>query len=128
LPEAYLKAPHPEPSDQFGTQVSLDGTTLAVGAPEEDSSASGLATDVSDNDAEDSGAVYSFVRVDSTWEPLATLKATNSEAGDGFGFSVWLEGDRLAVGATLEDSAATGVNGDQSDNSRVDSGAVYVFE
>ena len=91
-------------------------------------SSSGLATDVSDNDAEDSGAAYTFVRVDSTWEPLMTLKATNSEAGDGFGFSVWLEGDRLAVGATLEDSATTGVNGNQSDNSAVDSGAVYVFE
>ena len=36
-------------------------------------------------------------------------------------------GDTVVVGAPFEDSNATGVNGDQSDNSAADSGAVYVF-
>ena len=40
-----------------------------------------------------------------------------------FGVSV---GDTLAVGATSEASAATGVNGDQSSNAAGQSGAVYV--
>lgn len=31
------------------------------------------------------------------------------------------------MGASFEDSAATGVNGDQADNAAVSSGAVYVF-
>ena len=43
-----------------------------------------------------------------------------------FGTSVALSGDTLAVGADGEDSAATGVNGDQADNSAPEAGAVYV--
>ena len=37
------------------------------------------------------------------------------------------DGNTLAVGAMSEDSGATGVNGDQNDNSQQSSGAVYVF-
>ena len=37
-----------------------------------------------------------------------------------------LAGDTLAVGADLEDSNATGIGGDQTDNSAFASGAVYV--
>jgi hypothetical protein len=37
------------------------------------------------------------------------------------------DGDTLAVGAYNESSAATGVNGNQADNSVDESGAVYVF-
>ena len=33
----------------------------------------------------------------------------------------------MVVGAPFEDSNATGVNGNQNDNSATDSGAVYVF-
>ncbi|MGF1508705.1 MAG: FG-GAP repeat protein, partial [Myxococcota bacterium] len=46
---------------------------------------------------------------------------------DFFGFSVALSVDTLAVGAYFEDSYATGVNGDQTRNAAVRSGAVYVF-
>jgi len=47
--------------------------------------------------------------------------------GDGFGRSVSLSGDTLAVGAPFEASNATGVNGNQADNGAPYSGAVYVF-
>ena len=50
-----------------------------------------------------------------------------AETGDGFGDSVALSGNTLAVSAVLEDSAATGVNGDESSSGGFDSGAVYVF-
>ncbi len=36
-------------------------------------------------------------------------------------------GNTLAVGAFGEDSAATGVNGNQNDNTAEEAGAVYVF-
>ena len=36
-------------------------------------------------------------------------------------------GDMLVIGAILEDSAATGIDGNQADNSAPDSGAAYVF-
>ena len=118
-------------SDQFGWSVALSGDTLAVGAPFESSATTGVNGDQADNNAPGAGAVYVFVRSGSTWAQQAYLKASNTEARDVFGRSVALSGDTLAVGASWEDSAATGVNGDQADNSFATdaysgSGAVYV--
>ena len=49
--------------------------------------------------------------------------------GDRFGYSMSLSADgmTLAIGAPLEDSMATDVNGDQDDNSLINAGAVYVY-
>ena len=41
---------------------------------------------------------------------------------------VALSGDTLAVGALYEQSAATGIEGDQSDNSVSGAGAAYLFQ
>ncbi|NCP78886.1 MAG: alpha/beta hydrolase, partial [Desulfuromonadales bacterium] len=57
----------------------------------------------------------------------AYLKASNTDGGDKFGYAVSLSGDTLVVGAVWEDSNATGVNGNQADNSASKSGAAYVF-
>ena len=57
----------------------------------------------------------------------AYIKASNTEEGDQFGFSLAISGDTLAVGAFYENSAATGIDGDQGDNSSRAAGAVYVF-
>jgi hypothetical protein len=54
-------------------------------------------------------------------------KASNAGADDRLGYRVALSGDTLVAGAIFEDSAAQGVNGDQDDHSRSNSGAVYVF-
>ncbi len=125
--QAYLKASNTDVSDQFGSVVSLDGETLAVGAPAESSNATGVNGDQTDNSAGVAGAVYVFVRNGSTWAQQAYLKASNTDGGDNFGHSVALNGDTLAIGAHAEDSNATGVNGNQADNSAEYSGAVYVF-
>ena len=78
--------------------------------------------------APDSGAVYVFTRDGAgVWTQQAYIKASNTDAEDAFGGSVALSGDTLAVGASLEGSNATGVDGDQSDNSVGRSGAVYVY-
>src|SRR5215204_4973508 len=55
------------------------------------------------------------------------LKASNTNADDIFGYSVALSNDTLVLGAPQEASNATGVDGDQADNSMHNSGAVYVF-
>ena len=127
----YLKASNTDTVDLFGTAISLssDGNTLAVGAHREDSIATGINGNQSSFTASDSGAVYVFTRSDSSWSQQAYVKASNTEAGDGFGTSVSLSGDgnTLAVGATGEDSNATGVNGDETDNSAAQSGSVYIF-
>jgi len=57
----------------------------------------------------------------------AYLKASNTGAGDQFGPSVAVSGDTVVVGATGEASSASGVNGNQTDNSADQAGAVYVF-
>ena len=55
------------------------------------------------------------------------IKASNTEADDYFGSAVALSanGRTLAVSAPHEDSAATGVDGDQTSNAAGLAGAVY---
>ena len=125
--EAYIKASNAETRDSFGLNVALSGDTLAVGAHTEHSSARGVGGDQSSNDLQASGAAYVFRRTGSSWAQEAYIKASNTGAGDFFGMQVALSGDILAVGAMNERSAATGVNGDQADDSARRSGAVYMF-
>jgi len=125
--QAYVKAPNTGAGDQFGCSVALSGDTLAVGAVGEASAATGVNGTQADNSASAAGAVYVFVRSGATWTPQAYVKASNTGASDNFGNSVALSGDMLAVGARSEASAATGVNGNQADNSASGAGAVYVF-
>jgi hypothetical protein len=87
--------------DQFGTSVSIDGSTAVVGAP-----------------YKDSGAAYIFYRDeggDDNWGQEAILAASDAESGDLFGWSVAVSGNYAVVGAPYEDSGGT------------DSGAAYVF-
>ena len=128
---SYVKASNPGAKDYFGTSVSLsaDGTTLAVGAYREDSSARGVGGDGINNDKEGSGAVYVFVKTGDKWTEQAYIKASNTGTWDNFGYSVSLStaGTTLAVGAYWEDSSARGVGGDGTNNDKEGSGAVYVF-
>jgi hypothetical protein len=130
--QAYVKACNTGTHDQFGFSVALssDGNTLAVGAVDEDSNATGIDGDPSDNSAHSSGAVYVFDRSKSGWTQQAYVKASNTGADDQFGHSIALssDGNTLAVGAVGEESNATGIDGDPSDNSAHSSGAVYVFD
>jgi hypothetical protein len=130
IQQAYLKASNTGEGDNFGSRIALsgDGLTLAVSAVGEDSSATGVGGNQSDNSVDTSGAVYVFTRSGTTWLQQAYIKASNTGIGDLFGRSIALsaDGSTLAVGAN-EDSAATGINGDQTDNSASSAGAVYVF-
>ena len=79
-----------------------------------------------DNSASDAGAVYKFSRVGAAWSQSQYIKASNTAANDIFGHSVAISGDGVvAVGAWSEDSNATGVNGDQTNNESTDRGAAY---
>jgi len=124
--QAYLKASNTDSDDAFGQSVALDGDTLVVGANEA-SNATGVDGNELDNSASSSGAAYVFVRSDGIWSQQAYLKASNTDASDYFGWSVALDGDTVVVGADSESSNATGVNGNQLDNSASSSGAAYVF-
>ncbi len=131
MQQAYVKASSTDENDRFGVSVSLsaDGNLMAVGADGESSAATGIGGDESDNTASGAGAVYVFSRSGAAWAQEAYVKASNTGAGDAFGYSISLSGDgsTLAVGAFGEDSAATGIGGDQGDDTALGSGAVYLF-
>lgn len=132
--ESYLKPSNSDSGDNFGDSVALSGDTLVVGSTYESSNARGIDGNQTSNTgpqannaAVDSGAVYVFVRTGNVWTQQAYIKSSNSEAEDEFGGSVSLSGDTLVVGASLEDSNAKVVDGDQQDNTASKSGAAYVF-
>jgi len=95
------------PDDWFGYRVSISGSTVVVGAPQDD--------DGGDN----AGAAYVFERPASGWgnctDPCTEtikLTAADATADDEFGWALSLSGDTVAVGAKGEQSVG---------------GAVYVF-
>ncbi len=129
--QAYIKASNPGEGDWFGVRLALsgDGHTLVVGAQNEDSAARGLNGNQKDESALEAGAVYVFARSGTTWSQQAYVKGSNTEAYDEFGGAVAVSrnGRLFLAGARGEDSGASGVNGNQTDNGVDESGAVYVF-
>ncbi|MDJ0833054.1 MAG: cadherin-like beta sandwich domain-containing protein, partial [Gammaproteobacteria bacterium] len=120
-------------SDVTAGRLALEADTLVIGNPGDASNATGINGDENNSDETKSGAVYVYTRTANTWTRQAYIKASNTDQYDRFGWSVALSGDTLAVGATGEDSTATGINGDQSINATGGSrehthrGAAYVF-
>lgn len=125
--QAYVKAQNPGEIDKFGTSLSVNGNLLVVGSLNESSNATGINGNVNNEDALDAGAAYVYVRDGVSWTREAYLKASNTNAFDNFGKSVAVSGDTIVVGAFREDSNATGVNGNESNDGEIDSGAAYVF-
>ncbi len=138
---AYIKASNAEAYDHFacgggnqghtGTSIALSGdaNTMAVGAPFESGGAAGVNGNQSDNSVYASGAVYVYLRQGDSWTQQAYVKASNPGLIDHFGSSVVLsrDGNTMAVAAHWEAGAATGINGNQNDDSIPQAGAVYIF-
>lgn len=131
--QAMLKAETVRAFDRFGISVAIgsaDGDIIAVGADQEDGAATGVGGDQTLNTAFDAGAAYAFTRDAGLWTQHAYLKSSNTGFADHFGTAMAMSGDgqTLAIGATGEDSAATGIGGDQGDGvSSSNSGAVYLY-
>ena len=89
--------------DQFGWSVAADGDTIVVGSYGNNGGGA------------DSGAVYVFTRTGTTWTQQQKLLSADIAAGDGFGYSVSVDGDTLVVGTPLDDDAGS------------NSGSAYVF-
>ncbi|WOE74591.1 FG-GAP repeat protein [Alterisphingorhabdus coralli] len=88
---AKLTAENAAAGDEFGYSVAIDGDTLAIGAPRNDSV------------ADDAGAVDIFEKANGQWRQTAVLSAPDGAAGDVFGISLSLSDSRLLVGADLTD-------------------------
>jgi hypothetical protein len=74
-------------SDSFGVAVAVSGDLAVVGAPGHDGGGNGA------------GAAYVYARDDGAWTELTTLFASEPAAGDGFGWAVAVDGERIVVGA-----------------------------
>lgn len=125
--ELVLKSSNSDPNDTFGSQISLSDDSLAVAALGEDSGRDGVGPFEFDESAPSAGAVYIFRRNGMLWSQEAYIKSTNSDTSDAFGSSVALDGDRLVVGAYLEDSSSIGIGGAQDNDDAGSSGAAYVY-
>ena len=100
--------PSPAESDDAGTWgifTHLVGDTFVVGAPRRD-----------EGGPVDAGRAYVYNRVGGVWQTPQVLSAPTPVAGMGFGSTVTIDGDHLAVGA----------NGDSEIVTR--GGAIYLFE
>lgn len=102
---AKLYGPNAQPSDLFGNSVSISGNNTVVGAPSNDQAGTAA------------GAAYVFTRVGGNWQFVQKLIASDAYAGDYFGYSVAIEGNRIIVGARNEDP-----------NGNLDAGCAYVFD
>ncbi len=109
--ESQLLLPEQTQANQFAGHAvavnqKLSPDTIYIGAP------------YHDNILADTGAVFQFRRTGMTFAPLTTLRGSNEEASDHFGFSVssslWKGGTRIMVGAPQDN--ARGMN----------SGAAYI--
>ncbi len=94
--------PTPAASDNFSISVSVDGDHVLVGA------------DLDDTGAPNAGAAYLFDAT--TGVLLHTFTNPTPAQDDVFGFSVSVDGDRVLVGADLDDTGAP------------DAGVAYFFD
>lgn len=85
-----ILAPDGAAADLFGWSVSIDGTTIAVSAWNDDDACVGDPTC-------NSGAVWVFEHDGTSFVPQAKLAAQQVAPGDGFGWTVVLDGDRLVA-------------------------------
>jgi hypothetical protein len=109
IQQQKLTADDASADDQFGTSVSISGSTIVAGAPLAD-----LGTSF------DAGALYVFTR-DQTlsldpWTQRQKLTASNAGADDRLGTSVSLDANTILAGAPRADTSGA-----------TDAGAAYVF-
>ena len=94
---AKLTASDGAAGDEFGFSVAMKGDYAVVGAPEKD--------DIGSH----SGAVYVFQRNGNTWAETGKLSGSFVTQDSHFGWSVSIDGDYLAAGATGIDSQHPGL-------------------
>jgi hypothetical protein len=90
-------------ADQFGGDISIDGSFMLVGAV------------LDDDRGVNAGAAYVFTRGGGVWSEQQKLTSSDAASNDNFGGHVALGGSTAFVGAALDD--------DKGENS----GSVYVF-
>ena len=97
---AQLVEPTTLAGDRFGHSVAIDGVRIVIGAPSDDSDASGGPADCGSFSVLELGSA-------GAWPFKAKFFAREPQAGAGYGCDVAIEGDRIVVGAVKEDFGAS---------------------
>ena len=93
VPQDKLVASDGGPGEYFGGSVAIDGDTIVVGAP-------------GDNSQVVPGYAYVFTRSGTTWTERTKLVAADGLPYDAFGCSVAVDGATIVVGASADEGAA----------------------
>jgi hypothetical protein len=101
--DAKLLASDGSASDTFGRSVSVDGDFAVIGASADS------------HQGVQSGSAYVFQRQGDAWNQIAKLVPNDGSAGDSFGISVAISGNRIVVGANSDDDLGSS------------SGSAYVY-
>ncbi|MCD4825169.1 MAG: FG-GAP repeat protein [Phycisphaerae bacterium] len=102
--QVKLTASDAAADDHFGYSIAISEDYAVAGAYRDD------------DNGDNSGSAYIFKRDGDQWTQIAKLTASDGAAGDGFGHSVAIDGDKIIVGTYYDDD-----NGDNS-------GSAYIFE
>jgi len=123
--QARLTPPNPQTNAYFGIAVGVSGDTIVVAASEEDGSSTSTLESLN-QDANQAGAAYVYVRSGSTWTLQAYLKASNASTEDKFGEQLAIDGDTIVVTTQWEDGSRTSTV-DAPNEDAAEAGAAYVF-
>lgn len=130
-PDSTLAPPAIDTASSHGWSLALsaDGRTLAIGAPSDRGSASGLSGDNGERTVNLAGALRLYHRTGlGAWSDPVYVKASNNQPDNYFGWNAALsaDGSMLAVYGS-DHNAARGVGADQTDRSAIWAGAVYLY-
>jgi hypothetical protein len=104
LPVVTLNNPSPGVEDYFGHSVNISDTRVVVGAYRDNAW------------LPDTGSAYVYdLKSSAPAVPVFTLSNPTADIGDQFGYSVAIQGQRVAVGANLDNAGA------------MDSGGAFVY-
>ncbi|MEP1385469.1 MAG: cadherin-like beta sandwich domain-containing protein [Paraglaciecola sp.] len=126
--QAFIKSSNSHAGQRFGVAVDVFNDNLLVGAFADNSDSTGINGDSANSNASTSGAAYMFERTQRSWQQSHYIKASNTDSNDQFGTCVAMTENQFVIGASGEYSAATVIDGDQSDNTQSRRGAAYYFQ
>jgi hypothetical protein len=105
-------------TDYFGNSVAISGTTVVIGAYQEDEDATGA------NPRTDAGSAFVFSQDQggtNNWGQVKKIVPSDRDNGDRFGNSVAISGTTIVIGANFENEDASGIN------TVLDAGSTYIF-
>jgi len=110
-----LVAADRQANDWFGHSVAINGSSVIVGAYQEDEDPAG------NNFLSSAGAAYIYTRSGTVWTQQQKIVAAGRVIGEHFGFSVGLSNDFAIIGAKRDSRSGNGFNG------LANAGAAYIF-